>query len=118
MKNMHKKFILGVIIIKLTIIISLFLLSKPAKCDSMYDEIEQMIDEANYCEIDSDCEVLHLGGIYIEFGCYHFVNKNTDVFEIYKVMDKYNHDCEQMIDDCAISPEPECVNGKCVSQTR
>ena len=53
-------------------------LSENMSCKEMYDEIENDLDKANYCQTNSDCSVIMLGGAYIEFGCYHYINKNID----------------------------------------
>ena len=81
----------------------------------MYQEIEKGLAEANYCSEDSDCQVLELGGRLIKFGCYHFVNKDTDREAIYEKMHAYYDKCEQMINDCDRSPNPVCRNNKCVA---
>ena len=47
-------------------------------CQNLHNEIENDLTKANYCQKDSDCSVLVLGGSYVEFGCYHFVNKDVD----------------------------------------
>jgi len=84
-------------------------------CKAMYQEIESDLAQANYCSQDSDCEVLELGGHLIKFGCYHFVNKDTDREAIYEKMHAYYDKCEQMINDCDRSPNPVCRNNKCVA---
>jgi hypothetical protein len=83
-------------------------------CKAMYQDIEGDLAEANYCFQDSDCQVLELGGKLIKFGCYHFVNTATDKETIYAKMQNYYDQCEKMINDCAQSPQPVCVNNKCV----
>ena len=86
-----------------------------SSCQSMHDEIENDINAANYCSEDADCDVLILGGSYVEFGCYHFINKDINKDLFYSKMDTYTQACLTMIDDCALSPNPICVSGKCVS---
>ena len=83
-------------------------------CKALYQEIENDIAKANYCSQDSDCDTLELGGRLIRFGCYHFVNKATDKDAIYKKMQTYYGECEKIINDCSESPQPVCVNKKCV----
>ena len=83
-------------------------------CQSLYDEIENDLDKANYCRDDSDCDVLVLGGQYVEFGCYHFVNKNIDKNQFYDKMKFYWQKCNQIINKCAPAPQPSCVSGKCL----
>ncbi|MBI2530370.1 MAG: hypothetical protein HYW05_04470 [Candidatus Diapherotrites archaeon] len=90
-------------------------LNVESSCQSMHDEIENDIDESNYCSEDADCDVLILGGSYIEFGCYHFINKAIDKEPFYNKMDTYTRQCSTIIDLCAPGPNPKCVSGKCVS---
>ena len=89
---------------------------EPVQCSSLYMEIEEMMDERNHCVEDSDCEVLMLGGEYIEFGCYHFIHKDEGTQSIFEKMDKYNKDCDKIINKCAPSPESRCVDRKCIAK--
>lgn len=82
-------------------------------CNNLYKEIREEIEEKNYCEVDSDCDVLVLGGSYIDFGCYHFVNKETDKNYFYGRMREYYDDCVTIINECAPAPNPQCIEGKC-----
>lgn len=83
-------------------------------CDSLYNEIENFIDDSNYCEEDEDCDTLILAGSYIEFGCYHFINKDVDKQNIYDLMDLYNEACNKVINECAPSPRSRCEENRCV----
>lgn len=83
-------------------------------CEAMYDEIENDIDNANYCENDFDCDILMLGGWYIDFGCYHFINKAVDKDQFYKKMDVYKEKCSQIINECASTPNAYCISNKCI----
>lgn len=106
-----------VILIALTAITAAayFTFGRQTSCDERYDEIEKEIDNANYCETNNDCEVLILGGDYMEFGCYHFINKEVSKQNFYDRMEKYKEaECSRMIDKCIPAPEPDCVSGKCV----
>lgn len=82
-------------------------------CKNLYDEIENDLDKANYCGNNSDCDVLVLGGIYVKFGCYHFVNRGIDKNKFYEKMQTYNQSCTDIIDRCAPAPKPSCVAGRC-----
>jgi hypothetical protein len=93
-----------------------FYYNQPSTCDQTYKEIDQLINKSNYCLTDPDCDVLSLGGQYVKFGCYHFVNKNVNKEEIYAKMDVYNHNCSKIIDECYPNPKPVCVAGRCQSQ--
>ncbi len=84
-------------------------------CKEMYNNIENDIKNANYCETDSDCDILILGGEYIDWGCYHFINKAVDKDQFYKKMDIYSKQCSEMIDLCVPAPAVQCLAHKCVS---
>lgn len=86
-----------------------------ASCQAMYDSIEADLEKANYCSLDSDCDSILLGGQYIKFGCYHYINKAVDKNGFYKKMNAYNQECSKMINDCAPVPEAVCENKICVS---
>jgi hypothetical protein len=92
----------------------------PAKsdCEALYNEIENDFIKANFCEQDSDCKVIELGGVHIKFGCFKFINKATDEAELYKKMQNYYIQCNREIDDCAPSPKPVCINKKCVASQK
>jgi len=83
-------------------------------CEDMYEEIENDLDRANYCQSDSDCSVIMLGGWYVDFGCYHFINNNVDQEQFFAKMDAYKEKCSQIINDCAPAPDAKCVSNKCV----
>lgn len=84
------------------------------KCEDMYDEIENDLDRSNYCQSDSDCSVIMLGGWYDDFGCYHFINKDVDQEQFFTKMDAYKEKCSQIINECAPAPDAKCVSNKCV----
>jgi len=89
-------------------------LSENLSCKEMYDEIENDLDKANFCQTDSDCDVIMLGGAYVRFGCYHYINKIVDRELIYKKMSVYDKKCIDMINKCAPAPTAQCVSNKCV----
>jgi hypothetical protein len=82
-------------------------------CEDLYKEIDNDIINANYCKVDADCSVLILGAQYVDFGCYHFVNKEVDKNQFYKKMDVYNKKCSQSIDKCSPSPKATCIANTC-----
>ncbi len=90
-------------------------LSQGMSCEEMYNEIENDLDNANYCEKNSDCAVIMLGSVYIKFGCYHYINKNVDEEQIFQKMRVYDKNCRSMINKCLPAPEAQCVSGKCVT---
>jgi hypothetical protein len=85
-------------------------------CSRMYDQIDGDLQKANYCTTDSDCKTLPLGGPYIEFGCYHYINKNENSTAFYDRMIAYSVQCGNIVDMCAPVPQSKCVNGTCVAQ--
>lgn len=85
------------------------------ECKELYDEIENELDEANYCEKTSDCDDIVLGGGYVEFGCYHYINKDVEKNLILNKMENYSKNgCIQMINKCAPVPEAQCYQKRCV----
>ena len=118
---MNKKFILILVVILIIIAGGVYYFwhkQQPfagnLSCNEMYNEIENDIENANYCKTDSDCDVLMLGGWYVDFGCYHFINKAVDKDQFYKKMDVYKQKCSQMINKCAPAPDARCLSNKCV----
>ena len=105
---------LAIVFIFLVLPVIAFAQSQSDTCKALYQEIENDIAKSNYCIQDSDCDTLELGGRLIKFGCYHFVNQEIDKDAIYEKMHTYYNQCEQMINDCAQSPKPVCVQKKCV----
>ncbi|HUW22076.1 MAG TPA: hypothetical protein VMW41_05440 [Candidatus Bathyarchaeia archaeon] len=107
--------VIGVIVISVVIdLLALLLFWSPA-CMIQYYQIENELNKANYCQVDSDCKEIFLGGKYIEFGCYHFINKTVDKQYFYNKMEKYDSKCTGLIDMCFFAPKPKCVSDKCVS---
>jgi hypothetical protein len=85
-----------------------------SECEDAYDKIDSDLQNANYCENDSDCVTLPLAGSYIEFGCYHYINKKENSTLFYDRMNEYSAVCGQVIDMCRQVPDSKCTNGKCV----
>jgi hypothetical protein len=56
--------------------------------------------------------------MYIEFGCYHYINKNENATDFYQRMNYYSAECEDIIDLCRESPEPVCRKGKCTEANK
>lgn len=89
---------------------------KDILCQYLNNEIESDLNKSNYCQTDSDCDVLILGADYIKFGCYHFINKEVNKKQIYDKMENYTYiqNCTNIINECAPAPEPVCISSKCV----
>lgn len=103
-------------------------------CGIMYKEIEEVFEDANYCERDNDCKTMEIGHIFDEpdcgwdcrkfanvetpisgeFDCYRFVNKKADEEELYQKIREYYKECELVGDNWALSPGSVCVDGRCV----
>jgi len=126
-----RNIVLVTLILVLAAIVGYFVLRKPVTttpagplptthptsknaCQNLYDEIENDLTQANYCQNDSDCDVLNLGSSYIAFGCFHFVNKAVDKNRFYEKMRVYDQSCTDIIDECAPAPKPSCVASRCV----
>ena len=91
-------------------------LSQNLSCKEMYDEIEQDMDNSNYCETDTDCDFILLGDNYVKFGCYHYINKNVNEELIFQKMNIYNKNrCSSIINRCAPTPKAQCVTKKCIA---
>ena len=85
------------------------------ECDALHDEIENDFKKANFCTTDSDCKVVRLGGWYIDFGCYKFVNTATREDELFAKIEKYKDvmRCSRKINECMSPGKPICVDKKC-----
>lgn len=93
-----------------------FISLKQPTCQELRNQIENAFKNANFCEKDSDCKTMELGGQYTEFGCFKFVNVKTDEEAIFKKMATFWKRCSQMIDECASRPAVVCIDKKCVKK--
>jgi len=112
MKNLN---ILIILIILVGLVGGGFLVSKMKKvsCDKLEEQIFTLLEQANYCDADSDCIVEGGGGC--PFGCYHLFNKNADLTKIDEGMQKFS-DCFYCVYECIEAPTAEeikCINHKC-----
>lgn len=85
-----------------------------SNCERTEADILRQIDEANFCDKDSDCLLLSLG---CPFGCYKLVNRNSDHSLITEAIKKYNFDCTRCVYDCDRDPtveEIKCEKNKCI----
>ena len=85
------------------------------ECKTWHDNIEEAFENENYCETDSDCKGIKLGGGYVDFGCFKYVNKDVVKDEIYKELDAYNRECTLVINKCVETPTPVCISKRCVA---
>lgn len=100
---MHKKIIIGSIVFILIAILIGFFFASPKIKES---NIKTAINNANYCDVDSDC--VDAGG-KCPFGCYVYVNKN-EVDTISKLIQSYDSQC---VYGCVTEPEVVCKNNTC-----
>ena len=74
-------------------------------------EVEQALEEANYCAAPEDCAVLYPG---CPLGCYAVVNE-AEAQAVQSLIDDYfdthGHTCDY---DCIAIGDPRCENGRCV----
>ncbi|MFW6230646.1 MAG: hypothetical protein ACOC32_01335 [Nanoarchaeota archaeon] len=99
-----KKIIIPSIVILLVVLISAAIyIGKPYYLESM---IQEEIDKANYCEVDSDC--VNAGG-KCPFGCWNYVNKD-EVGRISSLIESFDSQC---VYGCVSCPTAVCENNKC-----
>lgn len=79
-------------------------------CEELFEQIKDLIKQANYCNTDDDC-------IIGDFLCGKLVNENADLTKIEEGLRKYEENCNPPALLCAPLPEKEdikCSNNKCV----
>lgn len=81
-----------------------------SNCDSLKEEINAKIGQANYCSVDADCVIEYFG---CPFGCGSYVNKNADTASIREQIKSYSGACGTCEYDCFEPVPPVCLNGKC-----
>lgn len=83
-------------------------------CQELTKEIKGMLDQANYCQKDTDCHTINLG---CPFGCSNLVNINTDTNSIGQAYREFEDNCGICIYKCSRNPEPgeiKCRDNKCI----
>ena len=114
---MNKKYlftIIGLLIIGIAIIFFIFIPNN-FSCDNLEEEVHQLLEDANYCNVDSDCEINT--EFWCPFGCYNLVNKNADLNQIRNLVAEYGENCPVCLYDCDRAPKQEevqCKNSKCI----
>jgi len=88
------------------------------ECDALHDEIENDFKKANFCKTDGDCKFVRLGGWYIDFGCYKYINTATKEDELFAKIEKYKDvmRCSRKINECMSPGKPVCVDKKCTGK--
>ena len=85
-------------------------------CDKLKEQTFTLLDQGNYCDVDSDCMV-ESGGL-CPFGCYYLVNKNADLIKIDEALRKFSKDCFYCVYEYMEAPTAEeikCTDHKCVA---
>ena len=86
------------------------------ECWQLEGEIKTSIENANYCNVDSDCIASDIGGC--PFGCFRLVNRNADTQIIQEKISQYKETrCNTCIYGCVVPPDAEeikCLNNQCV----
>jgi uncharacterized membrane protein len=82
--NKKNKYIITILslIILVTLAITITIFSKQIKCKILENEINQLLETANHCTTNTDCDVNTQSSC--PFGCYNLINKNTKIDEIIK----------------------------------
>lgn len=79
-------------------------------CGMSEEEINDEIDDANYCEVVEDCEEI---GTYCPFGCYITVN-SAEAKRIKEMVEDYTSKPFRSCDyKCMEWEALECVEGSC-----
>ena len=84
------------------------------KCDQSLRNTVGLINQANYCKVDSDCIISK--DIWI---CHIFINRDADLNSLRKKAKEHMEKCPVEV-DCGATPNQEkikCVNNKCVVST-
>jgi len=83
-------------------------------CDKLANELESLIEEANYCEQKMDCLIIEHSAC--ELGPFILINKDTDLSDLQRGMAKYMTNCG-VCDWAPLSPEQretiDCIEGRC-----
>lgn len=76
-------------------------------CVSAEDDIKTAIEEANYCEMKSDCDMVYSR---CPFDCYVLVHQSQSE-KIHDLIHGYKSMCEY---GCIQPPDFDCVENRCV----
>jgi len=79
-------------------------------CEEKKEAITLAIEQANYCEADSDCKLFQPGG----FSCYVYTNQSFDSSTVLQRVNDYGKVCPFAAYKCAqLEHSPSCIQGKC-----
>lgn len=90
------------------IIVPVILLAACSAAMSTEERMQEVIDDANYCETATDC--VDVGAI-CPFGCNILVN-SADADDVSAVLSSYQSDC---VYSCLAIGGLDCVNNECVT---
>lgn len=85
------------------------------KCDTLEDEIKELMNDANYCSVDTDCTYEIAVGYPAD--CNPLVNINSDIKSIEEAYLNYANKCSPPIYDCDVHPsqnEMKCIDSRCI----
>ena len=92
---------------------------KIVHCVRLEQDIKQKIEEANYCQAQSDCTIST--EFTCPFGSYQLFNKKANLSGIKSLVNAYNNDCYRCLYKYGILPtlsEIICENNKCVKEKK
>lgn len=79
-------------------------------CEEKYEAINLALEQANYCERESDCKSFQPGG----FSCYIYTNESFDGSTVLQRVSDYSNACRLPVYKCAqLQRSPRCIQGKC-----
>ena len=78
--------------------------------ESQRAEINKLISESKYCEIDSDCKLASLG---CPFGCVTAINAANVQLVVSAANAYHDQSCTQCMYKCGHASKAECENQKC-----
>lgn len=79
-------------------------------CEEKQEAINLALEQANYCETESDCKLFQPGG----FSCYVYTNQSFDGSTVLQRVNDYGKVCPFTAYKCAqLEHSPACIQGKC-----
>lgn len=79
-------------------------------CEEKQEAINLALEQANYCETESDCKLFQPGG----FSCYVYTNKSFDGSTVLQRVNDYGKVCPFTAYKCVqLEHSPSCIQGKC-----
>lgn len=81
-------------------------------CEAKQEAINLALEQANYCETNSDCKLFQPGG----FSCAGYIHKLFDTAIILQRVADYGRSCPLTAYKCPVdqlSRSPQCIQGKC-----